>query len=84
MLPKLRPIPRRNRGVTGSKLVAGDLLARETDLEPSGIAGTMRFLDSSDTTLMMTDEQHPYPTTVPCSEKPAKAGTNTMPCYAVG
>ena len=42
------------------------LHARETDLEPSGIAETMRFLDSPGVIFVMiiiiiiTDEQHPY------------------------
>ena len=35
-------------------MVADDLHVRETDLEPPGIAGTMRFLDPRDVTFVVT------------------------------
>ena len=48
--------------------------ARETDLEPPGISGTMRFFYSPDVTFVITNV---YRIRLPvmCSEKPAKAGT---------
>ena len=49
------PIPRRNLFGGTKKSMTDAYHARETDLEPSGIAGTMRFLDSADGSFMMTN-----------------------------
>ena len=74
------PIPRRNFIAAGSKLVADYLQGRETDLEPSGIAGTVRFLDSPEARFMIMPHITHIRLPVTCSEKPAKAGIIIEPC----